>query len=199
MAKDWKKDEKEIYLPKAKPELVDIKEFNYICLDGEGNPNDSIFSEKISALFAIAYGIKMGLKTNERVYPLEGLWTFDEIGVKAIEEGTFIKEHLVYKVMIRVPDFVDNEVLTQVKASKAKKKLTYLNAVYLEKICDGRAVQILHNGSFDSEPISFSKIAEFLKTNNLERRTMMHREIYLSDSRKTALDKLKTVLRVLVK
>lgn len=201
MKYEWRKQEKDIYLPKTKPELVDIKEAKYFCINGVGNPNDEEFSEKIGALYELSYAVRMMPKKGYTpngyfeytVYPLEGLW---DIKNKEKNSNTFNKDELIYTIMIKQPDFVDEDVFNRaIDIVKKKNKNSLIDEVYLDVINDGLSVQMLHIGSYDNEEESFKIMKEYIKEKNLKLSTMVHREIYLSDARKTKKDNLKTVLR----
>lgn len=199
---EWKKHEKALYVPKQAPVQLEVPEFKYIVLEGVGNPNNEEFSDAIGVLYSVSYGIRMLPKkgiTPEgyfeyTVYPLEALW-------KQIEEKEeFDKNNLQYRIMMRQPDFVTEELLAQVLEIVAKKKPhDRLTEVKLESIQDGDCVQALHVGSYDDEPATFAKLDEFCEINGMKRVNEWHREIYLSDARKTEPEKLKTVLRFQVK
>lgn len=204
MKYEWRKKEKEYYIPKEKPQLVEIPEFKYFTLKGQGNPNTEAFKECIGVLYSLSYAIRMMPKngiTPDRyfeytVYPLEGIWDLTEEG--RLEE-TLNKDELVYKLMIRQPDFVTEEVVkTAMEIVKKKKPHPLLEKVEFESIKEGLCVQMLHVGPYDDEPRTFSAMKEFCTENNLEIKTLAHKEIYLSDFRKTEASKLKTVLRYLV-
>lgn len=204
MKYEWRKKEKEYYIPKVKPQLVEIPEFKYFTLKGQGNPNTEAFKECIGVLYSLSYAIRMMPKngiTPDRyfeytVYPLEGIWDLTEEG--RLEE-TLNKDELVYKLMIRQPDFVTEEVVkTAMEIVKKKKPHPLLEKVEFESIKEGLCVQMLHVGPYDDEPRTFSVMKEFCVENNLEIKTLAHKEIYLSDFRKTEASKLKTVLRYLV-
>lgn len=201
---EWRKKEKHYYLPKNKPEVIDIPEFQFITIDGEGNPGSQLFADCIGVLYSIAYAIKMTPKKMDHppagysdytVYPLEGIWDLNEEAKKAFD-GTINKDDFVFKLMIRQPDFLSEaffkEMLDWVKK---KKPHDLLEKVRFEKITDGKSIQMLHIGSYDDEPESFDKMEKFAKAQGLKRRSKVHREIYLSDFRKTPVEKLKTVLR----
>lgn len=208
MKHEWRKHEKTYYLPKTKPELVKVPPFQFITLKGEGNPNSSLFSECISTLYSLAYPIKMNLKkdpnppkdcTDFTVYPLEGIWDINDTA-KQNYNGTLNKDDLVFKIMIRQPDFVKADYFyEQLSTIRQKKDNPLLETVAFETIEDGLCVQMLHIGSYDDEPASFAKMETFAKNNGLERIGKDHREIYLSDFRKVAPEKLKTTLRFWVK
>jgi hypothetical protein len=203
MKHEWRKAEKAVYLPKNKPEIIDIPTFQFITIEGEGNPNSPFFSEYIAALYSVAYPIKMTIKkqkgTDFTVYPLEGVWDINE-AAKANFDGKINKADLVFKLMIRQPDFVETAFFEEMLAlTKKKKPNDLLEKVKFEKIKEGKCVQMLHIGSYDDEPASFDIMENFAKQENLTRLSKIHREIYLSDFRKVAAEKLKTVLRFQVK
>ncbi len=204
MKHEWKKQEKSIYLPKTVPEIVDIPEFQFIVLNGAGNPNDEFFGGYIEALYSLAYAIKMNLKKADdkpagyqdwAVYPLEGVWDLAK-GASSNKDGKLNKDDLVFELMIRQPDFVTQNFFAQmVELTKLKKPSPLLDKVRLEKITDGHCVQMMHVGSYDDEPASFQQMEAFAQQNSLKRLAKSHREIYLSDFRKVPTEKLKTVLR----
>lgn len=205
MKYEWRKKEKEYYIPKEKPQLVEIPEFKYFTLKGQGNPNTEAFKECIGVLYSLSYAIRMMPKNGiapdgyfeYTVYPLEGIWDLTENGRL---EQTLNKDELVYKLMIRQPDFVTEEVVNMaMEIVKKKKPHPLLEKVEFESIKEGLCVQMLHVGPYDDEPRTFSVMKEFCIENNLEIKTLAHKEIYLSDFRKTEASKLKTVLRYSVK
>ncbi|UPM52778.1 GyrI-like domain-containing protein [Gottfriedia acidiceleris] len=198
---EWRKSLKEIYLPKSKPSKIKIPTFKYITIEGKGNPNNELFKENVEALYSLAYAIKMLPKKgivpegyfDYTVFPLEGVWDLDEEGRKL---DYLNKEHFLYKLMIRQPDFVTEDltyiILDQLKQ---KKKNPLLANVKLESITEGLCVQAMHIGSYDDEPRTFKLMEEFCMVNHLQRVQKTHKEIYISDARKTQPEKLKTVLR----
>jgi hypothetical protein len=203
MKHEWKKNEKQFYLPKNKPELITIPKFKFYTIEGKGNPNDDFFSEYIGVLYSLSYGVKMSPKKgiepkgyfDYTVYPLEGVWDISEEARKSFN-GTINKNDLVFKLMIRQPDFVDNDFALQIlEHTKKKKPHDLLEKVKFEEIIEGNCIQMLHLGSYDNEPESFRIMEKFAENDNYKRKTMTHREIYLSDARKVSPDKLKTVLR----
>ena len=199
------KKRKKLLSTKTKPEIVNIEKFKFIQLKGTGNPNSEEFSERVGVLYSLSYTIKMmpkkGINLNGYfdyvVYPLEGIWDLDEEGRKKEE---FDKNNLVYNIMIRQPDFVTEEIFKlALESVKEKKPNKLLDEVVFGEIEEGMCVQMMHIGSFDNEYKTFEVMKEFCKDNNLLIRNMAHREIYISDFRKTSKDKLKTVLRYRVK
>ncbi|MCB0704456.1 MAG: GyrI-like domain-containing protein [Saprospiraceae bacterium] len=203
MKYEWRKKEKAFYLPKNKPEIINIPEFKFITIEGAGNPNSDFFSEYIGVLYTLSYAIKMTLKKGTQaddyvdytVYPLEGVWDLKEEAKKNFT-GKINKDDLVFKLMIRQPDFVEASFFQQMlELTRKKKPNDLLEQVKFEKITDGNCLQMLHIGSYDDEPESFEKMEAFAESQNLLRTSKVHREIYLSDFRKVAPEKLKTVLR----
>lgn len=201
MKHEWRKKEKEYYIPKQKPQLVEIPEFKFFTLKGQGNPNTEAFKECIGVLYSLSYAIRMMPKNGitpdgyfeYTVYPLEGIWDLTEQG--RLEE-TLNKDELIYKLMIRQPDFVTEEIVEMaMEIVKKKKYHPLLEKVKFESLKDGLSVQMLHVGPYDDEPRTFSSMKDFCIENNLEIKTLAHKEIYLSDFRKTEAAKLKTVLR----
>lgn len=196
---EWKKQEKEIYGVKMKPCVVDVPAQKYIIISGEGNPNDEIFSDKVAALFSLAYKIKMAYKslaeksseiTDYTVYPLEGIWSM------ASENESLVKEELQYRIMIRQPDFITGEMFDHTLAAvKVRKNIPYFTDISFETICDGRCVQVLHKGAFDDEPASFEVMDRYCMEHGYKRMGKEHREIYLNNANRTVKTNLKTILR----
>ncbi|NJJ35801.1 hypothetical protein GSQ51_08295 [Clostridioides difficile] len=205
MKYEWRKKEKELYLPKENPILVEVPEQKFIMLRGSGDPNDKEFTEAIGVLYSLAYAIKTMPKKgivpegyfDYTVFPLEAIW---DKGEKSKYSDILIKEDLVYTMMIRQPDFVTQDLLDKaINIVKKKKAHNLLEKIRFESINEGLCVQMLHVGSYDNEPESFDIMSEFCKRNNLIRKSNVHREIYISDARKVSPDSLKTVLRFEVK
>ena len=203
MKHEWRKKERELYLPKNQPELIDVPELQFLTISGKGNPNSNIFSEYIGVLYALSYAIKMTLKKGNElhdyfdytVYPLEGIWDITEEAKKRYK-GTIDKNDLVFKLMIRQPDFINKSFFEEMMTlTKKKKPHALLKEVKFEKITDGRCVQMMHVGSYDKESECFEVMEAFAEKENLLRSSKVHREIYISDFRKVAPEKLKTILR----
>lgn len=195
---EWKKAEKSYYNPVKVPQLVDIPAFKFFTLAGKGNPNDAFFAEYIQCLFSLSYTLKMQWKKESgfdyAVYPLEGVWSLQTPTNQ--NDGVLDKDNLLFNLMIRQPDFVTEEYAADIiEKVKAKKPHPLLEDVKFETITDGVCVQMLHIGSYDSEPMSFAEMNTFALDNNLLRTSLVHREIYLSDARKVQPEKLKTILR----
>ena len=205
MKHEWRKQEKNLYIPKQKPEIIKVPEQKFLMIDGKGNPNDEDFSERIGALYSLAYAIRMMPKQGYipegyfeyTVYPLEGVW---DLTVEGRKSDVLDKNELLYTIMIRQPDFVTKEIFHKAFENiKKKKPNPLLDEVRFETFDEGLCVQILHLGSYDSEVESFKIMKDFIDNNNLEIVTLKHREIYLSDARRVEPEKFKTVLRYRVK
>lgn len=132
------------------------------------------------------------------VYPLEGTWSLKSSN--QIDSDSFNKNDLQFTLMIRQPDFISKEYAYEImKQVKNKKQYPLLDKVTFDIIEEGLCVQMLHIGSYDTEPITFRKMNSFISMHNLSRTNAIHREIYLSDARRVQKDKLKTMLRFQVK
>lgn len=204
MPYDFKKEQKELYLPKAVPEIVEVPPISYVAVRGEGDPNEpnGAYQQAISILYAIAYTIKMSYKGEHRIEgffeyvvpPLEGFWWQD--GGSEINYSDKSSFHWIS--VIRLPDFVTKEEFAwAVQAAEKKKKIDCSSAEYLT-IREGLCVQIMHIGSYDSEPETIAKMDRFLEENGYRNdfsSFRLHHEIYLSDPRKTVPEKQKTVIR----
>lgn len=203
MKHEWRKKEKGVYIPKNKPEIIQVPTYNFLSIAGEGNPNSDAFSHYIGVLYAVSYAIKMTLKKGNdlsnyndyTVYPLEGVWDISDEAKKRYN-GTINKDDLVFNLMIRQPDFVQTAfVQKMIELTKKKKPHALLEQVKFETITEGKCVQMLHIGPYDEEDKSFQIMEAFATQENLQRVSKIHREIYLSDFRRVAPEKLKTVLR----
>ncbi|WP_288394637.1 GyrI-like domain-containing protein [uncultured Vagococcus sp.] len=206
MKHEWRKAEKAIYLPKG-IEIVDIPSYSFLILDGEGDPNSEMFASQIEALYSVSYSIRMMLKkgiTGESfiytVYPLEGVWTTKD----GSKDESLNKDQLVYRIMIRQPEQVTESIVSEaIKQTLKKKDNLYINQLKFETYTDGGSIQMVHTGSFDTEVQSFRQMDVFLETTEYERDWLMgefvHREIYLSDTRRVVPEKRKTLLRYKLK
>ena len=201
---DFKKEYKEFYLPKNKPQIVNVPKANYIAIRGQGNPNEEggAYKQAIGILYAVAYTLKMSYKTDYKidgfyeyvVPPLEGFWWQD--GICGVDYTK--KDEFKWISIIRLPDFITRENFDwAVKTASEKKKIDCSKAEFLT-IEEGLCVQIMHIGSFDDEPASLEKMDKYLAENGYEKdfsETRLHHEIYLSDPRKSTPDKQKTAIR----
>ena len=204
MAFDYKKEYKEFYMPKNKPEIVNIPPMNYIAVRGEGNPNEESgdYQQAIGILYAVAYTLKMSYKTDYKIEgffeyvvpPLEGFWWQD--GIQGIDYNSKNTFHWIS--VIRLPDFItEKDFAWAVRTASEKKKIDCSKAEFL-MIDEGLCVQIMHLGSFDSEPATVALMDDYLKEQGYENdisEQRLHHEIYMSDARRVAPEKWKTVIR----
>ena len=204
---DYKKENKDLYLPKSTPSVIQIPEIIFVAVEGKGNPNDENgeYQKAIELLYGVQYTIKMSKKGTSVpdgyfdyvVPPLESLWwTLDkEIDLKSKSKFNWIS-------MIRLPEYVNQDVFKWACDEVAKKKkINTANAKYL-KIKEGLCAQCMHIGPYDDEPKTLGLIDDYINKNNLVKDITdkrRHHEIYLSDPRKAAPEKMKTVLRIPVK
>lgn len=204
MAFDFKKEYKEFYMPKNKPEIVNVPKANYIAVRGKGNPNEEggAYQQAVGVLYAVAYTLKMSYKADYKIEgffeyvvpPLEGFWWQDgDCGVDYDNKDTFN-----WISVIRLPDFVTKSDFDwAVKTASKKKKMDCGSAEFYE-VKEGLCIQIMHIGPFDDEPATVAIMDAYLRDNgyvndmNDER---FHHEIYMSDTRKVAPEKWKTVIR----
>ena len=203
MAFDFKKEYKAFYLPPASPTVVDVPPMNYIAVRGSGDPNaeDGEYKASLELLYGIAFTLKMSKMGNHRIAgyfdyvvpPLEGLWWSGQGEVDYAH-----KEDFQFISMIRIPDFVTREEFDWAKGEAARKKKKDLSRVEFFHYEEGLCVQCMHVGPYDTEPETIEKMKHFAAQEGLsiaidgQRR---HHEIYLSDPRRTAADRLKTVIR----
>ena len=201
---DYKKEYKEFYMPKNKPSIVKIPSMNYIAVRGEGDPNqeDGEYKRSIELLYGIAYTIKMSKKGNRQIEgyfdyvvpPLEGFWWQD--GVDGIDYAH--KEDFHWISVIRLPDFVSKDDFDWAVVEATHKKKMDFSKVEFLAIEEGLCVQCMHLGSYDDEPATVKMMHDFIEQQGYEldiTDKRLHHEIYLSDARKAALEKLKTVIR----
>lgn len=204
MAFDYKKEYKEFYLPKSKPNIVTIPKMNYIAVSGKGNPNDENGDYKycIGLLYAIAFTIKMSYKGSHKidgyfeyvVPPLEGFWWQDD----SVTVDYAHKDDFNFISLIRLPDFVTHADFDWAIGEATKKKKADFSRVEFLAYDEGICVQCMHLGSYDDEPQTVTLMHEFMQENGYVldiNKSRYHHEIYLSDPRKCIGDKLKTVIR----
>ena len=204
MAFDFKKEYKEFYMPKKRPEIIDVPPMNYIAVRGKGDPNEEngAYKQAIGVLYAVAYTLKMSYKTDRRIEgffdyvvpPLEGFWWQD--GVKGIDYDK--KDRFNWISVIRLPDFIKKDDFEwAVKTAAEKKKIDCSSAEFIT-VNEGLCVQIMHIGAFDSESESVELMDKYLEENGYENDISdkrLHHEIYLSGARKVVPEKWKTVIR----
>jgi hypothetical protein len=196
---DYKKQYKDWYVPKASPMIVEIPPMRFLKIAGQGDPNGEDFATATAALYSLSYAVKMSYKSpvvpsgyyEYTVFPLEGVWDLVDRNRPATD-----KSNLAYEVMIRQPDFLDDDLLERfITETRKKKPNRYLDTVELQMYTDGLCCQMLHVGSYDDETASFERMRAYCESLGYHRASLKHREIYLSDPRKTEIEKLKTVLR----
>lgn len=199
---EWRKNEKQLYLPAQKPQHVFVPEMKFACLRGKGDPNQPFFQDYINALYAFSYSVRMSYKKGFRipgyfeytVYPLEGLW--DLSGEAKENPGLAGKAEYVFNLMIRQPDFLTSEWFEKIlESTKNEKPGPQIGNIEFKAMSEGNCIQMLHMGSYDSESFTFNMMEEFAAQNNWFRTLKSHREIYISDPRKVPPEQLKTVLR----
>lgn len=204
MAFDYKKEYREFYMPKLKPEIITVPQMNFIAVYGSGDPNveGGEYKASIGMLYAIAFTIKMSKKGGHRINgyfdyvvpPLEGFWWQD--GIDGIDYSH--KEIFKWISVIRLPDFVTREDFEwAIKEATAKKKQDFSKAKFLT-YDEGLCVQCMHIGAYDDEPATIEMMHRFMQEQGYvlditDQRH--HHEIYLSDARRVAAEKLKTVVR----
>lgn len=204
MAFDFKKEYKEFYMPKNKPELVTVPKANYIAVRGKGNPNEEggAYQQAVGVLYAVAYTLKMSYKSDYKIEgffeyvvpPLEGFWWQE--GRKGVDYSD--KSSFCWISVIRLPDFVTKKDFEWAVEAASKKKKTDCSKAEFLTIDEGMCVQMMHVGAFDNEPETVAVLDAFLAENGYENdmnEKRLHHEIYLSDPRKAAPEKWKTVIR----
>ena len=204
MAFDFKKEYKEFYMPKNKPQIVEVPSMNYIAVRGQGDPNkeNGEYQRAIGVLYAVAYTLKMSYKTDHKIEgffeyvvpPLEGFWWQDKtVGVDYTD-----KDNFQWLSVIRLPDFVTEQDFAWAVATASQKKKLDCSTAQFVTIEEGLCVQIMHHGSFDLEPETIAIMDDYLQAHGYENDfsgQRKHHEIYMSDARKVAPEKWKTVIR----
>lgn len=208
MAFDYKKEYKEFYMPKNKPGIVEVPPMNYIAVRGKGNPNaeGSEYKQSIGLLYGITFTIKMSKKGSHQIEgyfdyvvpPLEGLWWQEAI--KGIDYSR--KEDFRFISMIRLPDFVTKQDFDWAVEEASRKKKEDYSKVEFFTYDEGLCVQCMHIGAYDDEPATVELMHDFMTSQGYEpdiTDKRLHHEIYLSDARRVAPERLKTVIRHPVK
>ena len=204
MAFDFKREYKEFYMPKSTPSIVNVPKMNFIAVRGSGDPNeeDGDYKKAIGLLYGIAFTIKMSKKSDHRidgyfdyvVPPLEGFWWQD--GIEGIDYAH--KETFNWISVIRLPDFVTRgDFDWAVSEATAKKKMDFSKVEFFT-YDEGLCVQSMHIGSYDDEPATVDAMHKYMEEQGYAldiNSNRFHHEIYLSDARKAAPEKLKTVIR----
>ena len=205
---DFKKEEKQFYSPKTTPSIIDIPEMSFILIDGEGNPNTSEeYKKAVETLYGLSYAIRMNKSQTGYfeyvVPPLEGFWSFADAVEFSVDSVILNKDKFIWTMLIRQPEFATAEVFEYAKTMLSKKKPHLdVSLARFEKLREGLCVQVMHWGPYDNEPATVKKIEKLIEEVDYEydfSGTRRHHEIYLSDPRKVAPEKMKTVLRHPVK
>lgn len=204
---DLTKKYKTYFTAKTEPQLVEIERANFLSISGKGDPSGKDFTQRIEALYPVAYKIKFEFKAKNRdfvVSKLEGLWWYDEqkFSGKTIENASVDvpRSEWEYRLLIRLPDFVmkknaDDAIAAAIDEGKGGE---HGNKVEFFTMHEGKCIQMLHIGPYPTEPESLKIIGAFAEEQKLAKNGL-HHEIYLSDFRKTKPEKLKTILREPVK
>jgi Uncharacterized conserved protein len=194
---DLRKQFKELYSPSKKEfALVTVPPLQYLCIDGIGNPNTSErYQQVIAALYGLSYTLKFSLKKSQgldyTVMGLEGLWWMPDMNYFSMDR----KEEWCWTMMIMQPDFITPDDLADARHQltlKGKGALT--SEVRLERVEEGQCVQIMYIGAYDDEPPTIAAMHAYIQEHGLQRRGK-HHEIYLSDARRVAPEKNRTILR----
>lgn len=207
---DYKKEYKDLYMPKTKPALIQVPEMVFIMVDGKGDPNTSkAYKDAMEILYGLSYSIKMSKMSGNApegyfeyvVPPLEGLWRVEDVSFDGMNVKD--KDRFCWTSMIRQPEFVTEDVFLQAKEALQKKKPDLdLSAARLEIWEEGLCAQVMHKGPYDAEPETICRLEQFIEASGFTSdisKERQHHEIYLSDPRRTAPEKLKTVIRHPVK
>jgi len=198
MAKvDFKREYKQFYAPPRRPVIVDVPEFGFLMIDGHGDPNTSPeYAQAIEALYAISYTLKFTIKNEPggldyAVMPLEGLWWAEDMRTFTAGE----KSAWDWTAMIAQPDVVNRDLLAEaIEKAGAKREIPAAPRVRLERFHEGAAAQVLHIGPYSDEGPTIAQLHEFIAASGYELRGK-HHEVYLSDPRRAAPEKLRTVIR----
>lgn len=199
---DFKKQLKHIYNPTAKEvSIVNVPAMNFLMINGHGNPNTSkLYKSAIEALFAVSYALKFMIKKSDlaidyKVMPLEGLWWVEDMTQFSLDN----KDAWLWTAMMMQPEYVTKELVEEAKRQVDKKKgLSNLTMMRFESFHEGQVVQIMHIGPYTTEPETIQRMKNFIKENDFIENGK-HHEIYLSDPRKAAPEKMKTIIRQPVK
>jgi len=208
MAFDYKKEQKQFYVPKNKPSIVDVPEMNFLAVRGQGDPNDenSDYRSSIELLYGVSYTIKMSKRGNHKIKdyfdfvvpPLEGFWWQDNL----FGFDSSHKENFRFISLIRLPDFVNKEEFDWALEEATRKKKKDFSKVEFLTYKEGLCVQCMHIGPYDDEPKTTKKMEDFIQKEGFELNitdSRYHHEIYLSDPRKVSPEKVKTVIRQPIK
>lgn len=197
---------KSYFTAKTTPQLVDIEPARYLSLRGKGDPSSEDFTRHIQAIYPVAYGVKAIFKAKDKdfvVSKLEGQWWYDEEKFKGFNMDDAMmgvpRSEWEFRLLIRMPDYVEKEDVEQaIETTINKKGIELARNIEFFKMEEGKCVQAMHIGPFDTEQETLTKMLDFIREHKLGRNGL-HHEIYLSDFRRVAAEKLKTILREPVK
>lgn len=195
---DYKKELKHLYKPSGrKIGIVDVPQMNFLMIDGQGDPNTAQdYKDAIEALFSVSYTLKFQIKKSDiavdyGVMPLEGLWWADDMSRFSIED----KSDWRWTALIMQPEYVTAELVQEtIRQVEKKKGLPALPKIRFEAFAEGKAAQLLYTGPYSEEEPTIDALHRFIEEQGYQR-SGKHHEIYLSDFRRTAPEKLKTVIR----
>ena len=193
---DFKRELRQLYGASREPQLVDVPVLNYLMIDGHGDPNTAVeYRQAVEALYATSYAAKFLVKgapdgVDYGVLPLEGLWWTADMSRFSAED----KSAWDWTMMIMQPDVVTAEIFGRALAKTAKKGLAALGRLRLERFAEGGSAQIMHVGPYATEQPTIQRLHAFIAEHGLHRRGK-HHEIYLSDPRRAAPEKMKTIIR----
>ncbi len=189
-----KQDLEEFYTAKKEPKIIEVPSQKYITILGKGDPNGKDFSDAVSTLYHVAYKVKFFSKKNGKdftVMPLEGQWWAEDMG----NFRNLSRDEWLWKAMILQPGFItESDFETAVEVVKKKKDLPSIDKIQFEEMEDGLSAQIMHVGPYSEEEPTIDKLHEFIRNQGKEL-SGLHREIYISDMRRVAPEKLKTIIR----
>jgi hypothetical protein len=194
---DFKKELKQFYSASAgEAGIVDVPTMFYLMIDGSGDPNTSLeYKEAIEALYAIAYGLRFMVKKEQSidygVLPLEGLWWAEDM----TQFGKGNKDLWIWTAMIMQPEYVTGELFASaLKEAEKKKRSSGLTKIRLEEFHEGLSSQIMHIGPYSAEKPTIEKLHDFIAGKGYQK-AGKHHEIYLSDPRKSAPERMRTIIR----
>jgi len=193
---DLRKELKQYYTAKKKPEIIDVPPGNFLTYDGRGAPDGEAYSAALQALYGLSYTLKFRCKAEGQdftVMALEGLWWWDDPTIFDIE-GAPPREEWNWKSMIRQPDFITREMVDEIRDEVREKRGPAVDGVVLETFHEGLSAQIMHIGPYSEEGPTARKLHAFIEDSGYRMRGR-HHEIYLSDPRRSKPENMKTILR----
>jgi len=194
---DLRKELKQFYTAKKKPSIIDVPPGKFLIIVGRGEPGGSAYQAALNALYGLSYTLKFRCKAEGRdftVMALEGLWWFDDEGVFSLGDAQ-PREDWNWKSMMRQPDFITEEMLEEIRPQvREKRGLPEVDGIKLEAFHEGLSAQIMHVGPYSEEGPTIARLHTFIAENSYRMRGL-HHEIYLSDPRRTAPERWRTIIR----